>query len=84
VIVAVEDLELDLSRVELRRSGERIRVEPQFFEVLAYLVDHRDRVVTKEGPGASRSPRRRTAPTTMMSLSCSLSPMPTTMPPDTA
>jgi DNA-binding winged helix-turn-helix (wHTH) protein len=48
VIVAFADLELDLSRVELRRSGERIRVEPQVFEVLAYLVEHRDRVVTKE------------------------------------
>jgi pimeloyl-ACP methyl ester carboxylesterase len=48
VIVAFEDLELDLSRVELRRSGARIRVEPQVFEVLAFLVDHRDRVVTKE------------------------------------
>jgi DNA-binding winged helix-turn-helix (wHTH) protein len=48
VIVAFEDLELDLSRVELRRSGERIRVEPQVFEVLAFLVGHRDRVVTKE------------------------------------
>jgi DNA-binding winged helix-turn-helix (wHTH) protein len=48
VIIAFEDQELDLSRVELRRSGERIRVEPQVFEVLAYLVSHRDRVVTKE------------------------------------
>ncbi|HEY7271482.1 MAG TPA: alpha/beta fold hydrolase [Actinoplanes sp.] len=48
MILAFEDLELDLSRVELRRSGERIRVEPQVFEVLAYLVNHRDRVVTKD------------------------------------
>lgn len=48
MIVAFADLELDLSRVELRRSGVRVRVEPQVFEVLAYLVDRRDRVVTKE------------------------------------
>jgi pimeloyl-ACP methyl ester carboxylesterase len=48
VIVAFEDLELDLSRVELRRSGVRVPVEPQVFEVLAYLVNHRDRVVPKE------------------------------------
>jgi DNA-binding winged helix-turn-helix (wHTH) protein len=48
VIVAFEDLELDFSQVELRRSGVRVRVEPQAFEVLAYLVNHRDRVVTKE------------------------------------
>ena len=48
MIVAFEDLELDLSRVELRRSGVRVPVEPQVFEVLAYLVDHRARVVSKE------------------------------------
>jgi pimeloyl-ACP methyl ester carboxylesterase len=48
VIVAFEDLELDLSQVELRRSGVRVPVEPQVFEVLAYLVNHCDRVVPKE------------------------------------
>ncbi len=48
MIVAFEDLELDLSQVELRRSGVRVRVEPQVFEVLAYLVNHRDRMVPKE------------------------------------
>jgi pimeloyl-ACP methyl ester carboxylesterase len=48
VIIAFEDLELDLSQVELRRSGIRVPVEPQVFEVLAYLVSHRDRVVPKE------------------------------------
>src|SRR5262245_53486386 len=48
VIVGFEDLELDLSRVELRRSDVRVPVEPQVFEVLAYLVHHRDRMVPKE------------------------------------
>jgi DNA-binding winged helix-turn-helix (wHTH) protein len=48
VIVTFEELELDLSQVERRRSGARVRVEPQVFEVLAYLVNHRDRVVPKE------------------------------------
>jgi len=48
VIVAFEDLELDLSQLELRRSGVRVAMEPQVFEVLAYLVNHRDRVVAKE------------------------------------
>jgi DNA-binding winged helix-turn-helix (wHTH) protein len=48
VIVAFEDLELDLPQVELRRSGVRVPVEPQVFEVLAYLVNHCDRVVPKE------------------------------------
>jgi pimeloyl-ACP methyl ester carboxylesterase len=48
VIVAFDDLELDLLRVELRRCGVRVRVERQVFEVLAYLVNHRERVVTKQ------------------------------------
>jgi pimeloyl-ACP methyl ester carboxylesterase len=48
VIVAFEDQELDLSQVELRRSGVRVPIEPQVFEVLAYLMSHRDRVVPKE------------------------------------
>ena len=48
MIVAFEDLELDLSQLELRRSGVRVAIEPQAFQVLAYLVNHRDRVVAKE------------------------------------
>ena len=48
MIVAFADVELDLSQVELRRAGLRVRVEPQVFEVLAYLVKYRDRVVMKE------------------------------------
>ncbi|GLY96181.1 alpha/beta fold hydrolase [Actinoplanes sp. NBRC 103695] len=45
---AFEDLEIDPDAVELRRAGVRVPVEPQVFEVLAYLVAHRDRVVSKE------------------------------------
>jgi pimeloyl-ACP methyl ester carboxylesterase/DNA-binding winged helix-turn-helix (wHTH) protein len=41
------DCELDLERFELRRAGEAVHVEPQVFEVLAYLVSHRERVVPK-------------------------------------
>ncbi len=39
--------ELDLDQYELRRDGERIAVEPQVFDVLAHLVEHRTRVVPK-------------------------------------
>lgn len=39
---------LDLSKLELSLDGDIIHVEPQVFDVLAYLVEHRDRVVTKE------------------------------------
>jgi DNA-binding winged helix-turn-helix (wHTH) protein/tetratricopeptide (TPR) repeat protein len=48
VIHAFGDYELDLARIELRRSGETVPIEPQVFDVLAYLVEHRERVVTKE------------------------------------
>jgi DNA-binding winged helix-turn-helix (wHTH) protein len=41
-------MEIDPDGVELRRAGVRVPVEPQVFEVLAYLVEHRDRVVPKE------------------------------------
>ena len=45
---AFEGLELDLAVFELRRAGVPVRMEPQVFDVLAYLVQHRDRVVAKE------------------------------------
>jgi DNA-binding response OmpR family regulator len=40
--------ELDTRRCELRCAAQPIAVEPKVFEVLSYLVEHRDRVVTKE------------------------------------
>jgi len=40
--------ELDLQRYELWRDGAAVPVEPQVFDVLVYLLRHRDRVVTKE------------------------------------
>jgi TolB-like protein len=39
---------LDVDRRELRRGSETIALEPQVFDLLVYLVRHRDRVVTKE------------------------------------
>src|SRR5215207_6919768 len=41
------DCEVSLERVELRRAEEVVGVEPQVFDVLAYLLRHRDRVVAK-------------------------------------
>jgi DNA-binding winged helix-turn-helix (wHTH) protein len=40
--------ELDVDRLELRREGRPVRVEPQTFDVLVYLVRNRERVVPKE------------------------------------
>jgi DNA-binding winged helix-turn-helix (wHTH) protein/tetratricopeptide (TPR) repeat protein len=47
VAVRFGDFELSVERVELRRDGEPVAVEPQVFDVLAYLVRNRDRVVPK-------------------------------------
>ena len=38
---------LDITRRELRRGRELIALEPKAFDLLAFLVQHRDRVVSK-------------------------------------
>ncbi len=40
--------EVDLRRQELRRSGDRVHVEPQVFDLLVHLLRNRDRVVSKD------------------------------------
>jgi len=47
VILAFEDCELDLALYQLRRRGRAVKLEPKVFDVLAHLIKHRDRVVTK-------------------------------------
>jgi DNA-binding winged helix-turn-helix (wHTH) protein/pimeloyl-ACP methyl ester carboxylesterase len=42
-----DGVELDAERFVLERDSTPVHVEPQVFDVLAYLVEHRDRVVTK-------------------------------------
>jgi DNA-binding winged helix-turn-helix (wHTH) protein/TolB-like protein len=39
---------LDTARRELRRGGEPIAVEPQVFDLLVYLLQNRERVVSKD------------------------------------
>src|SRR5688572_30046168 len=39
---------LDTQLYELRRAGERLHLGPQVFNVLAYLLAHRDRVVSRD------------------------------------
>jgi TolB-like protein len=43
-----EGYALDTDRRELRRGDDLVPVEPQVFDLLAYLVSQRDRVVTKD------------------------------------
>ncbi|MEW6073287.1 MAG: response regulator transcription factor [Planctomycetota bacterium] len=41
-------IQVDLSRLEVHREGEVIPLTPREGDILAYLVQHRDRVVTRE------------------------------------
>lgn len=42
------DVTVDLRRVSVSRGGQPVSLEPKTFDVLRYLIEHRDRVVTKE------------------------------------
>jgi TolB-like protein len=48
VVLAFGDHRLDIERRELRRGADIIDLEPKAFDLLAFLVLHRDRVVTKD------------------------------------
>jgi DNA-binding response OmpR family regulator len=39
---------LDVARRELRRESELVRLDPQVFDLLIYLIENRDRVVSKD------------------------------------
>lgn len=43
-----EDCVLDTDRRELHRKSSLVAVEPQVFDLLVHLMQHRDRVVTKD------------------------------------
>src|SRR5262245_59220405 len=47
-LIRFADCELDLAGYEVRRGGQRCAVEPQVFELLAYLVRNPGRLVTKD------------------------------------
>lgn len=40
--------QLDIARRELRRNGDTLHVRPKVFDVLVHLLEHRDRVVSKD------------------------------------
>ena len=42
------DYLLDNKVYRLLRNGNRVEVEPQVFDLLVYLIEHRDRVVTRD------------------------------------
>jgi TolB-like protein len=48
VIYRFDDFELDTALIELRERGEATAIEPQVFALLCFLIENRERVVTKE------------------------------------
>ena len=48
MIYAFGPMELDLAKVELRDNGELRSIEPQVFALIAYLAEHRDRMVSRD------------------------------------
>src|SRR5262245_25264463 len=42
------NFEIDVARQELRRGSDLIRIEPQVFDLLVYLVRNRNRIVSRE------------------------------------
>jgi predicted ATPase len=48
MIYVFGNYELDTQLYELRHAGVPCKLEPQAFDVLAYLIDHRTRVITKQ------------------------------------
>src|SRR5436190_18001852 len=48
MVLAFGDHRLDIKRRELRRGGELIDLEPKVFDLLSFLVQHRNRVVSKD------------------------------------
>jgi DNA-binding winged helix-turn-helix (wHTH) protein len=47
-VIRFGEFTVDPERFELRRAGELVHVEPQVFDVLAYLAARPDATVTKE------------------------------------
>src|ERR1700704_5161421 len=45
---ATNEVELDLGRYELRRSGRRVKLERKPMELLIFLVGRRDQIVSRE------------------------------------
>jgi DNA-binding winged helix-turn-helix (wHTH) protein len=48
VLFSFKDFALDAERRELRARGTIVPIEPQVFDLLVYLIQNRDRVVSKD------------------------------------
>lgn len=48
MIFVFEQFELDTGQWELRADGAPVTIEPKGFELLAFLVEHRDRILSRD------------------------------------
>jgi DNA-binding winged helix-turn-helix (wHTH) protein len=48
MVLAFGPFELDVAACELRRDGRSVPLQPRVFDTLRYLVEHRDRLVSKQ------------------------------------
>jgi Tol biopolymer transport system component/DNA-binding winged helix-turn-helix (wHTH) protein len=47
-VIRFGDVTVDLARMSVSRAGQPVSLEPKTFDVLRHLIEHRDRLVTKE------------------------------------
>jgi Tol biopolymer transport system component/DNA-binding winged helix-turn-helix (wHTH) protein len=47
-VIQFGDVTVDLRRMSIMRGGQAVPLEPKTFDVLRYLIENRDRLVTKE------------------------------------
>lgn len=48
MILGFGEYQIDTDRRELRRAGEPLHVEPQVFDLILYLAENRERVISKD------------------------------------
>src|ERR1700733_12467285 len=48
MILSFSDCEIDVERRELKRARMPVHVEPQVFDLLVYLTQNRERVISKD------------------------------------
>lgn len=48
MLLAFRNCQLDIRKGELRRNGEPISIEPQVFNLLVYLAQNRDRIISRQ------------------------------------
>ncbi len=54
MVYAFDNCELDTQRMALRRAGQTMPLRPKVFQVLFYLLTHRERVVGRAVTGAMK------------------------------